>query len=113
MTAGQLALGYADRHAGQAAALAAATACHRDYRHRCETALAVLVEAGRPFTADDVRIAAGEIDQAGPNVLPSVIGVAAARRVIVPIREYRSARRSRRASRNRVWIARTALESAA
>lgn len=113
MSAGQLALGYADRHLGQAVALAAATAGHRDYRHRCEAALAELVAAGHPFTAEDVRAAAGDIDQAGPNVLPSVIGVAAARRVIVPVDEYRSTRRPRRASRNRIWIARTAPESAA
>ncbi|MGW1678529.1 hypothetical protein, partial [Saccharopolyspora sp. NPDC002376] len=87
-------------------ALAAATAPHRgDYRHRLETALAELVAARAPFTADDIRAAAGEPDGERPNLLPSVIGVAAAQRVIVPAGEYRSCRRERRASRNRVWIA--------
>ncbi|MEV0085234.1 hypothetical protein [Saccharopolyspora sp. NPDC050642] len=105
MTAVQLALGLADRHEGQAAALAAATAGHRDYRHRLETALAEFVAARAPFTADDLRAAAGDPDGDRPNLLPSVIGVAAAQRVIVPAGEYRSCRRERRASRNRVWIA--------
>ncbi|MEV5543084.1 hypothetical protein AB0L13_40315 [Saccharopolyspora shandongensis] len=100
----QLALGYSDRHEGQAAALAAATAGHRDYRHRLETALAEFVAARAPFTADDLRAAAGNPDSDRPNLLPSVIGVAAAQRVIVPAGEYRSCRRERRASRNRVWI---------
>jgi len=106
MSAAQLALGLADRHEGQAAALAAATAGHRDHRDRAESALDELIAAGRPFTADDVRRLAGPLDDAGPNLLPSVIGTAASRRLIVPAGEYRSTRRSRRASRNRVWIAR-------
>lgn len=109
----QLALGYADRHDGQAAALAAATAGHRDHRQRAEAALAELVAAGKPFTADDLRRLVGDLDDAGPNLLPSVIGVAAGRRVIVPVSEYRSTRRSRRASRNRVWIARASAEPTA
>lgn len=114
MSAEQLALGYTDRHEGQAAALAAATAGHRDYRHRAEAALAQLIAAGRPFTAEDIRTAVGDdLDDARPNVLPSVIGTAATRRIIVPAGEYRSTRRSRRASRNRVWIARATAESAA
>ncbi|MCI2421481.1 hypothetical protein MOQ72_29010 [Saccharopolyspora sp. K220] len=109
MSAGQLALGYVDRHEGQAAALAAATAPQRgDYRQRCEAALAALVRAGGEFTADDVRRLAGPQDGAGRNVLPSVIGVAAHpdTGIIVPAGEYRSRRRERRGSRNRVWIAR-------
>lgn len=105
---------YTERHNGQAAALAAATAAHRDYRHRAETALAELIQSGRTFTADDLRKALGEdLDHAGPNVLPSVIGTAASRRAIVPAGEYRSHRRSRHASRNRVWVGRTCPASPA
>ena len=107
---GPLALGMADRHQGQAATIAAATAPHRDDRHRVETALAGLIRAQVPFTAEDVRQAAGELTDDRPNLIPSVIGVAAAHRVIVPAGEYRSGRRSRRDSRNRVWIAHTPTE---
>jgi hypothetical protein len=39
----QLALGFADRHAGQDANLAAATAVHRRYREAAERVLAELV----------------------------------------------------------------------
>ncbi|SDX52506.1 hypothetical protein SAMN05216215_10124 [Saccharopolyspora shandongensis] len=113
MSAGQLALGLADRHEGQAAALAAATAGHRDYRHRLETALAELVAARTPFTADDIRQAAGEPDEDRPNLLPSVIGCAARDGLIVRCGDYASQRRARRGSRNGTWIAATASESAA
>ncbi|MGH3859186.1 hypothetical protein [Actinokineospora sp.] len=104
----QLALAFADRHAGQEANLAAASAVHRRYRDAVEAVLADLVESGRPFTADDVRRGVPdevEAEAHSPNVLPSVLGIWAARRVIVPCGEYRSRRRPRRASRNRVWIA--------
>ncbi|RKT85629.1 hypothetical protein SAMN05421805_12768 [Saccharopolyspora antimicrobica] len=119
MTTGQLPLGLADRHQGQAAALAAATAGHLTYRERCEAALAELVARGEPFSADDVRALAGDDEGAGCNVLPSVIGVAAHpsapdRIAIAPTSQYyRSTRRTRRASRNRVWIARAAARPAA
>lgn len=104
--ADQLALGFADRHAGQEATLAAAVAVNRDYRAAAEVALAALVREGRPFTAEDVRKAVPDgVEPHSPNVLPSVLGTWAARRLIVPCGEYRSRRRSRRASRNRVWIA--------
>ncbi|SDD86179.1 hypothetical protein [Actinokineospora iranica] len=103
----QLALALADRRAGQQANLAAATAGHRRYREAVEAVLADLVATGHPFTADDVRQAVpadAEAEAHSPNVLPSVLGTWAARRVIVPCGEYRSRRRPRRASRNRVWI---------
>ncbi|MEV7042245.1 hypothetical protein [Amycolatopsis sp. NPDC051061] len=104
--ADQLALGFADRHAGQEANLAAAVAVNRNYRAAAEAALAALVREGRPFTAEDVRNAVPDsVEPHSPNVLPSVLGTWAARRLIVPCGEYRSRRRSRRASRNRVWIA--------
>jgi hypothetical protein len=104
--ADQLALAFADRHAGQQANLDAATAVHRRYREAVEIVLADLVAAGLPFTADDIRKGIPEgVEAHSPNILPSVLGTWAARRVIVPCGEYRSRRRSRRASRNRVWIA--------
>lgn len=107
--ADQLTLNFDDRHAGQAANLAAAVAVNRAYRAAAEAVLAELVREGRPFTAEDVREAVPhEVEPHSPNVLPSVLGTWAARRLIVPCGEYRSHRRSRRASRNRVWIARRA-----
>ncbi|MEV6226870.1 hypothetical protein AB0L88_03115 [Saccharopolyspora shandongensis] len=112
MSAGQLALGLADRHEGQAAALAAATAGHRDHRHRVEAALAQLIAAGREFTADDLRRVA-DVSDARPNLLPSVLGCAARDGLIVRVGDYASRRRPRRGSRNGTWIAATASESAA
>ncbi|MEV5537434.1 hypothetical protein AB0L13_11290 [Saccharopolyspora shandongensis] len=113
MTVEQLALDYTERHKGQAAALAAGKAAHRDYRDRAEAALAELIRAGREFTADDLREAIGEdFDQADPNLLPSVIGTAASQRTIVSTGEYRSRRRSRHASRNRVWVGRMCRDQA-
>ncbi|GGM65042.1 hypothetical protein GCM10012275_39480 [Longimycelium tulufanense] len=113
MTADQLALGFADRRTGQESNLAAATATHRAYREHAERALAALVADGRPFTADDIRRAIPEdVEPHSPNVLPSVLGIWAARRVIVPCGEYRSPRRARRASRNRVWVAGRATSAA-
>lgn len=103
----QLALGFADRRAGQSATLAAATAAHRRYREAAELVLAELVADGHPFTVDDVRQRIPEgIQPHHPNVLPSLLGIWAERRLIVPCGEYRSRRRPRRASRNRVWIGR-------
>ncbi|WP_424183830.1 hypothetical protein ACOBQX_17885 [Actinokineospora sp. G85] len=109
----QLALAFADRRAGQRANLAAASAAHKRYRETVETVLADLVRQRRPFTADDVRNALPDeitAEAHSPNVLPSVLGTWAARRVIVPCGEYRSRRRSRRASRNRIWIGRNPIE---
>ncbi|WP_017972490.1 hypothetical protein [Actinopolyspora halophila] len=101
----QLALGLADRDAGTSAALAAATAGHRDARDRYEAALAALVREAAVFTADDVRREAGHPDDDRPNVLPSVISRAARDGIIREAGEYRSPRRSRHGSRNRLWTA--------
>ncbi|GAA5104725.1 hypothetical protein [Haloechinothrix salitolerans] len=109
----QLALAFADRNAGQEANLAAAVAVHRRYREAAETVLAELVREGRPFTAEDIRKGIpDDVEAHSPNVLPSVLGTWAARRLIVPCGEYRSRRRSRRASRNRVWIGNTRASAA-
>ena len=104
-----LALTFADRHTGQEANLAAATAVHRRYREVAERVLAELVAEGHPFTVDDVRQRIPDgIQPHHPNVLPSLLGIWAERRLIVPCGEYRSRRRPRRASRNRVWTGRPA-----
>lgn len=103
--ADQVSLGFTDRNAGQATTLAAAIAVNRSYRDAAEAALAKLVQDGRPFTTEDVRLGIPRgVEPHSPNLLPSLIGTWAARRVIVPCGEYRSERRSRHASRNRVWI---------
>jgi hypothetical protein len=105
----QLALGFVDRRAGHEANLAAANAVHRRYREAAERVLAELVVDGNPFTVDDVRQRIpDEIQPHHPNVLPSLLGIWAERRLIVPCGEYRSRRRPRRASRNRIWIGRPA-----
>lgn len=104
----QLTLGLADRHAGQAAALAAATDPQSDYRHRVEAALAECIRSKREFTADDIRRRIGDCPDERVNVLPSAIGRAAREGLIVDAGEYRSPRRSRHGNRNRVWISREA-----
>lgn len=83
----QLALGFADRHDGQTANLAAATAAHRPYREAAETVLAELVRKGRPSTAEDVRRGIPkDVEPHSPNVLPSVLGAWAARWLNLAVR---------------------------
>ncbi|MFJ8815465.1 hypothetical protein [Amycolatopsis thermoflava] len=106
MAADQLALALADRHAGQAANLAAGRKSYRDDRHRVETAVATLARSGAMFTADDVhRLVAHDAHGAtyDPNLVSSVLGVWAQQKRIVRVADSVSARRSRRASRNSVW----------
>lgn len=94
------------RMEGMAANVAAATAPHRgDYREQAERILAQFVRERREFTADDVHraIPAGTGPPHSQNVLPSLMGIYAARKVIVPVGWVNSARVSRHASRNRVW----------
>jgi hypothetical protein len=100
----QLALALADRHAGQAANLAAGTAVHRDDRGRVETAVAVLARSGQPFTADDVHRRLDEpYDR---NLVSSVLGVWAQRGHLreAELRAVPSQSRSRRGSRIRWWV---------
>ncbi len=93
------------RSQGIDANLAAAVAVNRDYRHHAEVALAALIRSGRAFTSDDVRkgIPAG-LEGHHVNVLPSVIGTAAARRDIVGVDRAVSGRRTRHGSQLTVWI---------
>lgn len=102
----QLALALADRHAGQAANLAAATTVHRDDRTRVEEALAAEARTGAPFTADHVHQRLGNDPPYDRNIVSSVMGVWAQRGDIVEddrLRPVASNHRSRRASRNRWW----------
>lgn len=94
-----------ERTEGIAANLAAATSINRDYRYHAEASLAALIRSGAPFNADDVRaqIPSG-IEPHSDNVLPSVIGAAAARKQIVGVDRCLSRRRSRHGSRLTVWV---------
>lgn len=93
------------RQQGIEANLAAAVAVNRDYRHHAEVALGRLIRSGRAFTSDDVRrnIPAG-MEGHHVNVLPSIIGTAAARREIVGVDRAVSGRRTRHGSQLTVWI---------
>ncbi|HEU5475670.1 MAG TPA: hypothetical protein VFV67_33945 [Actinophytocola sp.] len=106
MTSDQLALAFEDRHAGQAANLAAGTSVLRDDRGRVETAVAELARFGTPFTADHVHNALHGGDPYDPNLVSSVMGVWAQDGRIVEhdSRPTASERRTRRASRNRWWV---------
>lgn len=104
----QLSLALADRHAGQAANLAAGQKPHRDDRERVEQAVAALAQSRRPFNADLVheRIRKASSDPYDANLVSSVLGVWAQSGRIVEDRSeppVASCRRSRRASRNRWW----------
>ncbi|AUI56755.1 hypothetical protein [Amycolatopsis sp. BJA-103] len=102
----QLELALTDRHAGQAANLAAGRKPYRDDSERVETALQLLIASGAEFTADDVHRVI-EFDQSGAkydrNLVSSAIGHAAKNGDIVREDTRVSASRSRHASRNGVW----------
>lgn len=99
---------------GMAANAAAATAPHRgDYRQQAEKVLARFVAERREFTADDVHraIPAGTEPPHSRNVLPSLMGIYSAQKVMVPVGWANSARASRHASRNRVWKGNAACDA--
>jgi hypothetical protein len=106
MTAEQLALGLDDRHAGQAANLAAAHTGHRNHRLRVDQAITELAAAGEPFTADTVHNRLGTELPYDRNLVSSLIGVWAQRHRIIehPRPPVPSTHRSRHHSRNRWWI---------
>lgn len=87
------------------ACMAAATSVVRTYRQHAEQVIRELVVAGDPFTADDVRRAMPlDAEPHSPNVLPSLLGNLASKGEITAVDWRTSSRRSRHASRNRVWI---------
>jgi len=91
------------------ACLAGATSVMRTYRQQAEQIIHDLIRAGDPFTADDVRRAMPpDLEPHSPNVLPSLLGNLASKGEITSVDWRISRRRSRHASRNRVWIGRKA-----
>lgn len=103
----QLALGLAERHAGQQASLAAGTKPYRDDRHRVEVAVATLSRSGKEFTADSVHKLVkhdGIGDEYDGNLVSSVLGIWAKDGRIARQAYAVSTRRSRHASRNTVWL---------
>jgi hypothetical protein len=104
----QLEIGFAARHAGQAANLAAGTKPHRDDRGRVEYAVRRLVDSKALFTADDVhqfvRLDGFSADY-DRNLVSSVLGVWAQARRIERVDTRVSKSPSRHASRNGVWRA--------
>jgi hypothetical protein len=104
MTTTEQATGRQLREDGVAANLAAATAVHRSFREHAEQVLARYIRHGALFTADDIRQEIPDgVEPHSANVLPSLIGVYAARGVITPVGWAVSTRRSRHASHNRLW----------
>lgn len=91
---------------GMSATLAKDSAVHRGYAPYAREVLDRLIDSGQRFTADDVRAGIPEgIEAHSPNVLPSVIGMAARQGRIVPAGFVNSHRPSRHAGRLMVWIA--------
>lgn len=80
--------------------------CPDDYREHAIAALDHLTAKGAPFNADDVRalIPSGLVPHS-PNVIGAIIGGRASAGRILPVGEYNSPRKSRHASRNRMWRA--------
>lgn len=99
------------RDQGWDAVQAADAAINRLFRTYLESALVDCIEAGEPFSADDIRAQAkkrAELDDRlfdpAPNLLPSVIGRAAQAGVIVRTGTVNARRKTRHASRNGVYV---------
>lgn len=103
----QLTLALADRHAGQAANLAAGTRVHTDDRTRVEEAVAAEARTGAPFTADHIHQRLGTEQPYDRNLVSSVMGHwtrDGRLREFDELRPTPSAHRTRKGSRNRWWI---------
>ncbi|OZM74018.1 hypothetical protein CFN78_06945 [Amycolatopsis antarctica] len=103
----QLTLGLDDRHAGQAANLAAGTKGYRDDTERVKVALDTLIRSGTTFTAHTVYTIV-QLDGGGAgfdkNLISSRIGRAAQDGVIVHTGQWvNSPRRCRHASKIKEW----------
>lgn len=93
------------RIVGEDATLAAATAINRDFREHAEDILDDLIEAGRPFTAEDIRRKIPDgVEPHSPNVLPAVIGRASRAGRIKTIGWCGTTRNTRHGSVNRLWV---------
>ena len=96
------------RAQGVEAVLASDCAIHRNYGALCKDVIADLIEAGRPFTAEDVRRHVADTHPQAwphhPNVLPAILGSLARRGQITAVGMTKATRRSRHGSRNLVWV---------
>ncbi|WP_439377448.1 hypothetical protein [Amycolatopsis lexingtonensis] len=104
----QLEIGFAARHAGQAANLAAGAKPYRDDRGRVEYAVRTLANSRAAFTADDVHRLVQYDGSNAPydrNLVSSVLGTWAQARRILREDTRVSQSPSRHASRNGVWRA--------
>lgn len=80
--------------------------CPEDYRAHAVAALDFLMSFPDPFNADDVRALIPEdLTPHSPNVIGAIIGGRAAAGQIFPVGDYNSPRKTRHASRNRMWRA--------
>lgn len=111
---------YTLRHQGQAATLAADQSVVRGHGDFIRAALDAYVSNGDKFSADDVREVAarlaadcGHTFDPSPNLLPAILGGAAASGRIVSVGWVNSTRRTRHASKNRVYRAKHPTTSAA
>ena len=107
-----IAAGMAARHEGQSAVIAADKALNREHGDFIRAALDAYVTNGDTFSADDIRdVAARLAEDCGhrfdpsPNLLPAILGGAAASGRIVSVGWVNSTRRTRHASKNRVYRA--------
>lgn len=70
-----------------------------------------LIDSGREFSADDVRVAVDDLRPVRramanhPNLLPAIMGSFAKRKLITPVGVCRPTRASRRTNWNMVWKA--------
>lgn len=99
--------GDAEKVRGTAGVLAAATAVHRaQATEALREAFGAYLDAGEPFTADDVRHLAGNPEAHHPNVLPALFAQAAQRGRIRQVgHPIRATRRSRHGGLVRRWQA--------
>lgn len=80
--------------------------CPDDYREHALAALDLLMAQRAPFNADDVRtLIPSYLVPHSPNVIGAIIGGRASAGRIVAVGEYSSPRKTRHASRNRMWRA--------
>ncbi|WNV89022.1 hypothetical protein [Umezawaea sp. Da 62-37] len=97
-----------------AAVIDADEAVHRGYRTHIEAVLDALVDAGAPFTADDVHEGLPEDVQRrmAPNLLPALFSAYSSADRIVRVGYTTSTRTARHAGVIRQWIGTTATRTA-
>ncbi len=99
--------GLSRKARGTADVLAAAEAVHRvQASEALREAFGEYIDAGEPFTADDVRRLAGNPEAHHPNFLPALFAQAAQRGLIRQVgHPFRTSRRSRHGGLVRRWQA--------